>query len=107
VRTQTSAVDALAAIATTHARELLHRVARRSDATGRAASERLAHAHPTALSEREIEVLDLAGRGMTNKEIAERLSLSPHTVARHLANARTKLGAANRAEAVAKLGARG
>ena len=31
-----------------------------------------------------------------------RLSLSPHTIARHLSNARAKLGAANRAEAAAK-----
>ena len=103
---QRAAIDALAAVGTTHARELLHRVARRSDAIGRAASEHLARAHPTTLSERETEVLDLAGHGMTNKEIAEKLGLSPHTVARHLANARGKLGAANRAEAVAKLGSR-
>ena len=41
-------------------------------------------------------------RGLTNQEIAERLGLSPHTIARHLANARAKLGAANRAEAAAK-----
>lgn len=106
VAAERAAIDALAIIGTTHARELLHRVARRSDPAGRAASERLAHSHPTALSEREVEVLDLAGRGMTNKEIAEKLVLSPHTVARHLANARSKLGAANRAEAVAKLGSR-
>ena len=103
---QRAAVDALAALSTTHARELLHRLARRSDAVGRAASERLSRSHPTSLSEREVEVLDLAGHGLTNKEIADRLSLSPHTVARHLANARSKLGAANRAEAVAKLGER-
>jgi DNA-binding CsgD family transcriptional regulator len=103
---QRAAIDALATIGTTHARELLHRVARRSDAAGRAATEHLARSHPTTLSERETEVLDLAGHGMTNKEIAEKLSLSPHTVARHLANARSKLGAANRTEAVAKLGER-
>ena len=105
--TQRSAIHALADVGTTHARELLHRLALRSDAIGRAASEHLARSHPTALSEREVEVLDLAGHGMTNKEIADTLSLSPHTVARHLANARSKLGAANRAEAVAKLGDRG
>ena len=106
VSAELAAVDALSVVGTTHARELLHRVARRSDAAGRAASDRLARSHPTTLSEREIEVLDLAGRGMTNKEIAEELALSPHTIARHLVNARTKLGAANRAEAVAKLGTR-
>jgi DNA-binding NarL/FixJ family response regulator len=56
----------------------------------------------TTLSERELEVVDLARHGLTNRDIAERLSLSPHTIARHLANARSKLGAANRAEAAAK-----
>jgi DNA-binding CsgD family transcriptional regulator len=50
----------------------------------------------------ELEVVDLARHGPTNRDIAERLSLSPHTIARHLANARAKLGAANRAEAAAK-----
>ena len=59
------------------------------------------------LTSQEQKILMLVAEGMTNKEIADRLSLSPHTVARHLANARSKLGAANRAEAVAKLGARG
>ena len=43
------------------------------------------------VSEREIEVLSLAGDGMTNRQIGEKLFLSPHTVARHLANARAKL----------------
>jgi len=107
VEAQRAAIRALAEIGTMHARELLHRLARRSDLVGRAAAEHLARSHPTTLSEREVEVLDLAGHGLTNKEIGEKLSLSPHTVARHLANARSKLGAANRAEAVAKLGQRG
>jgi DNA-binding CsgD family transcriptional regulator len=99
------AIDALATLGTTHARELLHRLARRTDALGRAAAEHVTHGHPTSLSEREVEVLDLAARGLTNKEIGEQLSLSQHTIARHLANARAKLGAANRAEAAAKFGA--
>ncbi len=42
-------------------------------------------------------MLSLAGDGMTNKQIADKLFLSPHTVARHLSNARGKLGASNRA----------
>jgi DNA-binding CsgD family transcriptional regulator len=57
----------------------------------------------TGLSEREVEVVQIAAGGATNREIAERLSLSQHTIARHLANARTKLGAANRTEAAIKL----
>jgi DNA-binding CsgD family transcriptional regulator len=98
-----TAIEALARLGTTHARKLLHRAARRDDALGRAAAEHIARAYTTQLSEREVEVLDLAARGLTNKEIGARLSLSPHTVARHLANIRSKLGAANRAEAAARL----
>ncbi|TMC59212.1 MAG: helix-turn-helix transcriptional regulator [Chloroflexi bacterium] len=55
------------------------------------------------LSEREIEVLSLAADGLTNKQIGEKLFLSPHTIARHVANARAKLGASNRAEAAVLL----
>jgi DNA-binding CsgD family transcriptional regulator len=99
-----AAVETLARLGTMHARELVHRLARRSDALGRAAATHLAHPASTSLSEREIEVIDLAAQGLTNREIATRLFLSPHTIARHLANARAKLGAANRAEAAAKLG---
>jgi orotate phosphoribosyltransferase-like protein len=51
-----------------------------------------------------VQVLDLAGQGMTNKQIAKHLYLSQHTVARHLSNCRDKLGATNRAEAAVRLG---
>lgn len=54
-----------------------------------------------ALSEREREVLTLVAQGLTDAEIAERLVLSPHTVHRHVANARTKLGVRSRAAAAA------
>jgi DNA-binding CsgD family transcriptional regulator len=97
------AVDALGKIGTTHTREILHRISRRTDGVGSAARRILAKGTLNgALSERELEVLDLAGHGLTNKDIAERLTLSRHTIAHHLANARAKLGAANRAEAAAK-----
>jgi DNA-binding NarL/FixJ family response regulator len=52
------------------------------------------------LSEREREVLDLIAAGSTNREIAERLFLSPHTVKEHTSALYRKLGARNRAEAV-------
>ena len=52
------------------------------------------------LSEREREVLDLIAAGSTNREIAERLYLSPHTVKEHTSTLYRKLGARNRAEAV-------
>jgi two-component system response regulator DesR len=52
------------------------------------------------LSEREREVLDLIAAGSTNREIAERLYLSPHTVKEHTSALYRKLQARNRAEAV-------
>src|SRR5262249_38420582 len=52
------------------------------------------------LSEREREVLDLIAAGSTNREIAVRLYLSPHTVKEHTSALYRKLGARNRAEAV-------
>ncbi len=55
----------------------------------------------TALTERELEVLRLVARGMTDAEIAERLVLSVHTVHRHIANIRTRLGVPTRSAAAA------
>jgi DNA-binding NarL/FixJ family response regulator len=51
------------------------------------------------LSEREQEVLSLISNGSTNKEIAGRLHLSPHTVKEHTSAIYRKLGVRNRAEA--------
>jgi two-component system response regulator DesR len=52
------------------------------------------------LTEREREVLDLIAAGSTNREIAGRLYLSPHTVKEHTSALYRKLRARNRAEAV-------
>jgi ATP/maltotriose-dependent transcriptional regulator MalT len=58
--------------------------------------------HPSAvLTERELEVLRLVARGLSDGEIAKRLVVSPHTVHRHVANVRAKLGEPSRAAAVA------
>ncbi|MGH2953308.1 MAG: response regulator transcription factor [Solirubrobacterales bacterium] len=51
------------------------------------------------LSEREREVLTLIASGATNREIAARLFLSPHTVKEHASALYRKLGVKNRAEA--------
>lgn len=54
------------------------------------------------LSERELDVLRLAGQGLTNKAIGLELSISDRTVQGHLANIYGKLGASSRTEAVTK-----
>jgi DNA-binding NarL/FixJ family response regulator len=53
-----------------------------------------------ALSDRERVVLELIGQGLTNKEIAGRLSIGTRTVESYVSNAMAKLGARSRAEAV-------
>ena len=59
------------------------------------------------LSVRERAVLERIAAGETNKAIARALTLSPHTVKRHVANILNKLGLATRAQAAAWLGVRG
>ncbi len=54
---------------------------------------------PFDLTRREVEVLTLVSQGSTNKEIAESLFVSPHTVNRHLGNLFNKLGVSSRAAA--------
>ena len=54
------------------------------------------------LTPRQVEVLRLAAEGHTEREIAERLVLSEHTVHRHLANIYTRLGCSSRAAAVSQ-----
>lgn len=51
------------------------------------------------LSSREEEVLALIAEGLTDREIAERLVISPRTVETHVGNVLRKLGVRNRAEA--------
>ncbi|MGA2013630.1 MAG: alpha/beta fold hydrolase [Solirubrobacteraceae bacterium] len=54
------------------------------------------------LSGREREVLAMVARGLSDREIAEQLVLSHHTVHRHVANIRHKLGRGSRTAAVAE-----
>jgi two-component system, NarL family, response regulator YdfI len=65
---------------------------------------RLITADPPALSqaltEREIQVLQLLAEGVGNKVIATRLNISEHTVKFHISSVLSKMGAASRTEAV-------
>jgi DNA-binding NarL/FixJ family response regulator len=64
-------------------------------------SGKIEPSHPTEhLTDRELEVLKLAGRGLSNKEIADKLVLSPRTVQAHFANIFDKLEVGSRTEAV-------
>jgi ATP/maltotriose-dependent transcriptional regulator MalT len=58
-------------------------------------------AAPSPLTAREREVLGLVARGLSDREIAVALTLSEHTVHRHIANILTKLDLPSRAAAVA------
>lgn len=57
---------------------------------------------PDLLSRREREILACVARGLSDREIAEELVLSSHTVHRHVANIRRKLGRNSRTAAVAE-----
>jgi DNA-binding CsgD family transcriptional regulator len=60
-----------------------------------------------SLTSRQLEVVRAVARGLTDKEIASELSLSPRTVEMHVARALAALECANRAEAVRKAAALG
>ncbi|MBC7767394.1 MAG: helix-turn-helix transcriptional regulator [Phycisphaerales bacterium] len=55
------------------------------------------------LTPKEKECLHLAGRRLSDAEIAQRLEMSPRTVGNHLARAYSKLGVHDRIRAAAKL----
>ncbi|MBN2186620.1 response regulator [Chloroflexota bacterium] len=75
------------------ARKVLNRFASVSNKTQRKKPLEL-------LTERELEVLKLVTRGLSNKDIADELSLSIRTVQGHLANIFNKLRVSSRTEAV-------
>ncbi|MGB0920008.1 MAG: response regulator transcription factor [Alphaproteobacteria bacterium] len=59
------------------------------------------------LSNQEIAVLKAVAAGKVGKQIAHELGITPGTVEDHIENARTKLGARNRAEAIVQAIAQG
>ncbi len=58
------------------------------------------HAVLDQLTERELEVLQLAAKGMSNREIGRQLTISVRTVQTHLTNIFNKMGVGSRTEAV-------
>jgi HD-GYP domain-containing protein (c-di-GMP phosphodiesterase class II) len=71
------------------------------DAVLRAAGHRVGRRRewPRGLTAREVEVLRLAARGLSSKEIAEQLVISQKTARNHVQNIYAKLGVSNRAQA--------
>jgi len=54
---------------------------------------------PAALSPRETQTLELVALGLTNHEVAEKLTVTVHAVKFHLGQVYKKLGVTNRTEA--------
>jgi DNA-binding NarL/FixJ family response regulator len=57
---------------------------------------------PAHLTPRELQVLQLLAQGASNKTIARRLEITPHTAKFHVASIVAKLAATGRTDAVAK-----
>ncbi|HKV67396.1 MAG TPA: LuxR C-terminal-related transcriptional regulator, partial [Gaiellales bacterium] len=62
---------------------------------------------PDGLSPRELQILRLVAKGLSNREIGERLVVSEHTAANHVRSILRKTGCANRTEAAAYAYGRG
>ncbi|GAI87453.1 unnamed protein product, partial [marine sediment metagenome] len=58
--------------------------------------------HGEHLTHREIDVLKLTARGLSNEKIADQLGIGTRTVRQHLMNIYAKMGVSSRMEAVAK-----
>ena len=56
----------------------------------------IANSSQMALSAREMEIIGLVADGLTNQEIAEKLTISKRTVDNHVSNMFTKTGSKNR-----------
>ena len=59
------------------------------------------------LTDRELQILELVSQGLTVKQVASRIGLSPRTVETHIAKLYRKLGVRNRVQAVSKAAALG
>jgi DNA-binding NarL/FixJ family response regulator len=84
----------------------IHAVLEDSDRTvvtvSRASLERLGGRSKALLTDRELQVLELAARALSNAQIAAQLFIAEGTVKRHLTHAYAKLGAVSRVDAINK-----
>jgi DNA-binding CsgD family transcriptional regulator len=91
------------------ARPLAGKIADELNALGETAEERrnaeaTARANHAGLTQRQLEIARLMASGLTNKEIAQKLFLSPRTVDMHVSHLLNRLDCRTRTEAVTKAG---
>ncbi|WP_232665923.1 response regulator [Pseudonocardia sp. TRM90224] len=95
--------DGIRVVASGHAVLAPEATARMVDAFGPGrptAQDRRVHAAARHLSQREREVCDLVGEGLSNDEIAHRLQISRYTVKAHVSSILAKLGVPDRIQVV-------
>lgn len=96
-----AALEHATAASTTLTRLGAAHAARRADELVKRLGGRAPNRRGGDLTTREAQVLALVAEGLSNRQIAERLVVSEHTVHRHLANIYQGLGVTSRAQAVA------
>jgi ATP/maltotriose-dependent transcriptional regulator MalT len=83
------------------ARAAFARLGAHPDGERAAALAEPASRNPYELSDREVDVIRLVAKGLSNREIARALVISEHTVRRHLSNLYRKIGVTSRSAATA------
>jgi len=79
--------------------EITHKLVQRLANISKTSEDREPNSH---LTNREMEILKLASRGMSNKEMSEKLFISLRTVKAHMTNIFNKLGCNSRTDAIIK-----